>query len=175
MKTEYNETFVQLLAEYNLPYDLAFSVDIPQEVRGILDDEILITDLGITLRSFDSLYKARKSYENQSIIEDNENHFHVDWYIDQPDNKKAFMLGVRTLILLAEKFARTNVRGVRFTFSFQTPELGLAWAKVHNLQEDGDVHYISDRLSFHKRRDGEELGALDRNEQSFWAMLVIDI
>ena len=61
MKTEYNETFVQLLAEYNLPYDLAFSVDIPQEVRGILDDEILITDLGITLRSFDSLYKARKA------------------------------------------------------------------------------------------------------------------
>jgi hypothetical protein len=175
MKTEYNETFEQLLAEYNLPHDLAFSVYIPQEVRRILDDEILVTDLGISLRGFNKLYNAKESSESHSTIEDNENHFHVDWHVAPPDNKKAFMLGVRTLILLAEKFEQANMRGVRFTFSFQTPELGLAWVRHHNLQEDDDKHYISDRLSFHKRRGREELGALDKNEQPFWALLVIDI
>jgi hypothetical protein len=174
MKTAYN-AFKQLLTEYKLPDDLTFSVDIPQAVRNILDDEILVTDLGITLRGFNKLYKAKESYENQSIIEDNENHFHVDQYIDPPNNKKAFMLGVRTLILLAKKFKQANTSDVRFTFFFQTPELGLAWAKVHNLHENGDEHYISDRLSFHKRRDEEELGELERSEQSFGAMLIIDM
>ncbi len=133
MKTEYNETFERLLSQYNLPADLTFSIDIPQEVRSILDDVIVENDLGITLRGFNKLYRAKESSENQSIIEDNENHFHVDWHVDPPDNKKAFMLGVRTLILLAEKFEQSNRRGIRFTFSFQTPELGLAWAKHHNL------------------------------------------
>ncbi len=173
MKTAYNETFKQLLTEYRLPDDLKFSADIPQAVRRILDDEILVTDLGITLRSLNRLYKAKKSYENQSTIEDNENHFHVDWYINPPNNKKAFMLGAKTLILLAKKFEQANIRDVRFTFFFQTPELGLAHAKANNLHEDGDEHYISDRLSFHKRRDEEELDELGRSD--FGAMLVIDI
>jgi hypothetical protein len=60
MKTDCNDTFQQLLTEYNLPADLLFYVDIPAEVQNILNDSILITDLGITLKSFGRLTKQLK-------------------------------------------------------------------------------------------------------------------
>ena len=175
MKTEFNDTFKQLLTEYNLPNDLSFSVDLPTEVQAIFSDQILTTELGITLKSFNGLYKASETWENQSYIEDNENHFHVDRYIDQPDNKKAFMLAVKTLTLLADKFQKDNIKGVRFSLSFQTPELGLQMDKENNLHEDGDEYYINDRLSFHTRREGEDVITINPYEKSFYAILIIDI
>ena len=175
MKTEFNDTFKQLLTEYNLPNDLSFSVDLPTEVQAILSDQILTTELGITLKSFNGLYKATKTWDNQSYIEDNENHFHVDCYIDHPDNKKAFMLAVKTLTLLADKFQKDNIKGVRFSLSFQTPELGLQMDKENNLHEDGDEYYISDKLSFHTRREGEDVITINQYDKSFYAILIIDI
>jgi hypothetical protein len=169
----YNEIFKQFLSEFNLPNDLSFSVDLPKEVQNILEDQILITDLGVTLKSFDRLYEATQNWENQSIIEDNQNHFHVDWYIEPADNKKAFMLGVKTLILLADKFQKEKVNGISFWYSFQTPELGRLWAKQNNLDEEVDEHFISDRLSFYKMRDGENI--ISNNENEFCAILKIDI
>ena len=175
MTTTYNEIFKQLLTEYNLPNDLSFSVDLPIEVIEILNDKISITDLGVTLKSFDRLYKATQDWENQSIIEDSENHFHVDWHIEPADNKKAFMLGVKTLTLLADKFQKENIEGIRFWFSFQTPELGRLWAIENNLDEKDDEHFISDRLSFYKLRDGENIISTSENEDKFCAILTIDI
>lgn len=171
----YNQIFKQLLTEYNLPEDLSFSVDLPTEVKNILDDKILITEFGVTLKSLDKLYKATQDWENQSIIEDNENHFHVDCYIEAPDNKKAFMLGVKTLVLLAEKFKKENFYGFRFWYSFQTLELGRLWAKENNLEDEADEHFISDRLSFYKLREGENVISTNENEYKFWAILIIDI
>jgi len=173
MTTTYNEIFKQLLTEYNLPDD--FSVDLPTEVQTILNDKIIIADLGVTLKSFDRLYKATQDWENQSIIEDSENHFHVDWYIEPADNRKAFMLGVKTLTLLADKFHKEKINDIRFWYSFQTPELGQLWARQNNLEEEGDEHFISDRLSFYKRRDGEEIVSKEQFENKFWAILTIDI
>lgn len=175
MTTTYNEIFKQLLTEYNLPDDFSFSVDLPSEVQEILADKISITDIGVTLKSFDRLYKATQDWENQSIIEDSENHFHVDWHIEPADNKKAFMLGVKTLTLLADKFQKEGIRGIRFWYSFQTPELGRLWAKQNNLDEDDDEHFISDRLSFYKLRDGENIISTNENENKFWAILTLDI
>lgn len=175
MKTMYNERFKQLLTEYNLPDDLSFSVDLPIEVQNLLADKILITDIGVTLKSFDRLYRATQDWENQSIIEDSENHFHVDWYIEPADNKKAFMLGVKTLILLADKFQKERVRGIRFWYLFQTPELGLLWAKQNNFDEEEGEHFISDRLSFYKLRNGESIISTNEIENKFWAMLTIDV
>jgi hypothetical protein len=175
MTTKYNEIFKQLLTEYNLPDDFSFSVNLPTEVQEILADKILMTDFGITLKSFDRLYKASQDWETQSIIEDNENHFHVDWYIEPADNKKAFMLGVKTLALLADKFQKEKVNGIRFWYSFQTPELGLLWAKKNNLDGEDDEHFISDRLSFYKMRDGENIISTNENENEFCAILTIDI
>jgi hypothetical protein len=173
MTTTYNEIFKQLLKEYNLSDDFSFSVDLPTEVQTILDDKILLTDLGITLKSFNRLYKATQNWENKSIIEDSENHFHVDWHIEPADNKKAFVLGVKTLTLLADKFQKEKFSGVRFWYSFQTPELGRLWAKQNNLDEEDGEHFISDRLSFYKLRNGENI--ISTNENPFCAILTIDI
>lgn len=175
MTTEFNNIFKRLLTEYNLPDDLSFSVDLPTEVQKIINDEIVISNLGITLKSFGGLYKATESLDNQSFVEDNENHFHVAWHIDPPDNKQAFVLGVHTLTLLADKFQQNNIKGIRFFLSFQTPELGQQFEKENNLYKEGDEYYISDRLSFHTRRDGEQVITIDNNEKSFGAILIIDI
>jgi hypothetical protein len=175
MSITYNEIFKQLLKEYHLPGDLSFSIDLPAEVHKILTDKIIMTGLGITLESFGGLYKATQDWENQSIIEDNENHFHVDWLIAPADSKNAFMLGVKTLILLAEKFQKERVNGIRFWYAFQTPELGKLWAKHNNLDEEDKEHLISDRLSFYKLREGENKIAANEDGHKFWAILTIDI
>jgi hypothetical protein len=85
------------------------------------------------------------------------------------------MLGVKTLVLLAERFQKEKIYGIRFTFSFQTPGLGRQWAKENNLDEDTDDHFISDRLSFFTRRDGEQIDIIKKNEKQFWALLTIDV
>lgn len=175
MKTTYNEIFKQLLIAYKLPDNLLFSVDLPQEVKNIISDQIVTTDLGITLKSFGGLYKATQDWENQSIIEDNENHFHLDWFIEPADNRKAFMLGVKALTLLADKFQKENITGVRFWYSFQTPELGRLWAMQNNIDEEDDEHFISDRLSFYTLREGENDITINQPENDFWAILTIDI
>jgi hypothetical protein len=112
---------------------------------------------------------------NQSLVEDRENHFHVDWYIEPIENKKAFMLGVKTILLLATKFKHSNIKDIRFVFSYQTPEMGKEFSKGMNHHQEGDKYYVSDRLSFHKRRDGEEVISIDEKDDSHWAILVIDI
>jgi|JI8StandDraft_2_1071088.scaffolds.fasta_scaffold149821_2 hypothetical protein len=173
MTTTYNEMFKQLLTEYNLPEDFSFSIDLPTEVQEILEDKILITELGVTLKSFDRLHRATQDWENQSIIEDSQNHFHVDWLIEPADNRKAFMLGVKTLILLADKFDKEKIKGIRLWYSFQTPELGLLWAKQNNIYEDNDNHFISDRLSFYKLREGEYVVLIVEPENKYWAILTI--
>ena len=175
MRTTYNETFNELLTEYNLPNDFSFPVELPTEIQRILADQILITDLGVTLKSFNRLYNATQDWENQSIIEDNENHFHVDLYIEPADDKKAFMLGVKTLTLLADKFEKENIKGIRFWYSFQTPKLGQIWIKQNEIEEDEEEHFISDRLSFFKIRNGEDVISVEAKENKFWATLIIDI
>jgi hypothetical protein len=175
MTITYNDTFKLLLTEYRLPEDFSFSFELPAEVQSILDDQILITSLGVTLKLFNKLHKATLDWENQSIIEDTENHFHVDWHIEPADNKKAFMLGIKTLTLLADKFQKEEIKGIRFWYSFQTPELGQLMAKQMNLEEDSDEHFISDRLSFYKLRPGENVLSTNESENQFWAILIIDI
>ena len=118
MTTTYNKIFRQLLIDYDLPDDFSFSVNLPSEVQEILNNQIVITELGVTLKSFNRLYIATQHWENQSIIEDSENHFHVECHIQPADNKKAFMLGIKTLTLLADKFRKEQLIGIRFWYSF---------------------------------------------------------
>lgn len=146
----------------------------PKNIKDILNTQILTTDLGVSLNGISKLYPVREKHENKSIIEDFQNHFHVDWYIKNQNNNKAFMLGVKTLCLLAEKFENRKIKGVRFWFSFQTPELAKLLDKSIKLEDDG-MHYISDRLSFYTRRKGEEIISIKKFKKSFWATLIIDV
>ena len=170
MTTTYNDIFKQLLTEYNIPVDFSFNVNIPTEIQNILDSQILTTEFGITLKTFNKLRKSTETWETKSIIEDEENHFHVEWYIEPSDNKEAFKLGVKTLVLLAEKFQKEKINDMRFWFSFQTPELG-----IKSTNRPDEEHFISDRLSFYKRRENEEVVNLEIHDESFCAMLIIDI
>ena len=177
MKITFNKRFELLLREYDLPGDFSFQIEIPEYTQTILDGKILVTEEGITLEPISKgLYKAKEKWENQSIIEDNLNHFHVDWDIEPPDNKKAFMLGIKTLILLAIKFEKQALDGIRFWYHFGTPELTKQWAIAHNLHRgDDEEYFISDRLSFYTRRAGEEIISINSEEDSFNAILIIDI
>ena len=150
----------------------------------MLKDKIVNNTLGITLKSFGKLSRVNlkgKSFIDQyhrkkSYIEDFENHFHVDDYFNPPDSKKSFMLGIKTLIALAEKFEKEKIKGVRFIYYFQTPELGKLW-EIENgfLKYINDEHYINDRLSFFIRRKGEEVVNINNIENRFEANMVIDI
>ncbi len=173
MIIEFNETFASFLDEFEVPENFVFSVDIPTEVQKILDDEIIVSDLGISLKSFKPLYKVTKNSENTSIIEDKTNCFHVDSHISPANNKKAFLLGLKTLLLLADKFEKQDITGVRFWYSFQTPELGRQFFKSIGLGDEDQP--ISDRLSFHTMREGEEIVEINNGEKSFWGILMIDI
>ena len=85
------------------------------------------------------------------------------------------MLGIKTLTLLADKFQRESIKGIRFWYSFQTPEQGQLWAKHNNLDLDNHEYLTSDRLSFYKLRDGENIITDFENINSFWAIMIIDI
>ena len=174
MKIQSNSLFQEMMKEYKLPDNFSFKLKLPKEIKSILNDQILINDLGITLKKSKNLKPGLDKTENKSIVEDFHNHFHVDWYIKDPNNKKAFMLGVKTLYLLAEKFENKKIKGVRFWFSFQTPELAKLLDKSLKQEDDG-AHYISDRLSFYTRRRGEEIINIKKFKKSFWAILIIDI
>jgi hypothetical protein len=175
MIIKYNNTFKHFLIEYRLPADLSFSVRFPQEVKDILNDQISINKFGITLKYTGELGELSEQWQNYSELEDFENHFHVDWLIKPLDNREVFMLGVKTLILLADKFQNQKVKGVRFWYSFQTPELGELWAKDRKLHEDSAEYFLNDRLSFYKRRKGENITGFKKNEKSHWARMIIDI
>jgi hypothetical protein len=148
-----NRTFRELLALYNLPDDFSFPLELPEELKTLLDAPIVQTDRGLTLAPFETNDNTALTGADPAVIEDDANHFHVDWYIDPPDSRQAFMLGVKTIHLLAQKFAAAGIAGMRFVFSFQTPEQGEAQALAAGIHEAGDVYFISDRLSFYKNKD----------------------
>jgi hypothetical protein len=86
------------------------------------------------------------------------------------------MLGIKTLLLLARKFEALAFERIRFWLHFETPELSKQWAIAHHLHRGDDEDYcISDRLSFYTRREGEEIISINPGEDSFNAILIIDI
>ena len=169
MKITFNKTFEDLLNKYKVPADLLFDVELPKNITKRLNDKISITEKGVSLESFSHLRLASEEWDNQSYIEDDENHFHIDDYMD---NKNAFMIATKTLYLLASKFKQARLNDVRFTLSFQTDEMGKNQAIKCGLHEKGDKYYLSDRLSFFKKR-----GATLREdiEDQFTGILIIDI
>lgn len=150
-----NKTFQQLLHEYNLPDDFSFPLELPGEVKQILDSDIVEASWGMTLAWLHKEENITPGEPDPAVIADDANHFHVDWYIDPQETRPAFMLGVKTIHLLALKFAEAGYSGMRFQYSFQTPEQGKSQAIVQGYHEGDDFYYTSDRLSFYKRGPAE--------------------
>lgn len=169
-----NKTYQHLLAEFNLPDDFSFPLELPEELNTLLNAAIVQTDRGYTLAPFETNDKAALTGAAPAVIEDDANHFHVDWYIEPPDSRQAFMLGVKTIHLLAQKFAAAGIAGMRFVFSFQTPELGEAQALAAGMHEADDLYFISDRLSFYKP-DGSAIFPQPEAYDPYEAVLWIEI
>jgi len=157
MEFSYNEQFGKYLNEFSLPEDLDFQLVIPEELQEIIDSSIIETDLGITLDSLNKLRAITESWESVSIMEDFENHFHIDDYFATNEYRMNFMLGVKVLNLLALKFRKAHYSGIRFMYSYQTPKQAEEQSKHNGYHEEGDIYYINDRLSFHRRRAHEPL------------------
>ena len=174
MKIYSNQTFKTLLSEFDIPHNLLFQFDLPKEVKEIVQNDIIETEYGITFKKNNSLYQPNKK-ESKSIIEDNENHFHVDWFLDNATNQEVFKLGIKTILLLAKRIESKRIHNIRLSYSFQTSSMGKNWAIKNGLHEKGDEHYISDRLSFHTKRKGEEVISVDNLQNMFWAILVVDV
>ncbi len=184
MRKYFNGTFRNFLKEYSLPSDLSFSVKFPAGVKKILNDKIVNNSRGITLKSFGVLPKVDKTgtsdiammNRKKSWIENDNNHFHVWWYIEPIDGAKIFMLGIKTIVELAEKFEKRRYKGIRFSYYFQTPELSRLFDVENGLSENADdEHYFSDRLVFFKRRKGEEVKKINNIEYRYGAIMIIDI
>lgn len=174
VQIKYNEQFRTLLKELNLPQNLDFHIDVPKKLQELIDCSIMDTDHGLTLKKLNNLHEIRESWETVSIIEDYENHIHIDSYTESNENKTIFMLGIKTLQLLSLKFIKENFTDVRFTYSFQTPELAEKQSRLNGFHEKDDLYYISDRLSFHRKRQNETL-LDDLTEFQFEAVMTIDI
>ena len=89
MEINFNSTFKSLLDEYKLPSNLDFDVDLPIEVQEILDNNIVADGFGVRFESKWAPF-SKPEPQGQSFFEDFENHFHVDWFIENINNKKAF-------------------------------------------------------------------------------------
>ena len=173
MKVNYNDTFSDLLAEYNLPGDLSFTCPIPADISKMLNSPIIETELGITIGAGNKLRICREPWETRSSIEYDENHFHVDSFAGS--EQEAFKLGIKTLLLLAEKFVAAAIPGIRLLFSFQPPSLALQEAIYRNSHTSTDEYFISDHLTFYRKRYGEEPVANDTFSNKYYALLTIDI
>lgn len=67
------------------------------------------------------------------------------------------MLGLKSLIIFANKFKTEKIPGVSFLYSFNTPELRQLLAGQNKIDKDYNEILIRDRLSFLKLRDGENV------------------
>jgi hypothetical protein len=169
MKISVNNTFKKLLEEYWLPEDLNFKIVLTKEIEKILSSKILYDAKGVGLE-----YSGKCSSDN-SYDEDLQNHFHVDGYIknSKEPSKDAFVLGIKTLMELAKRFEREKLNNIQFSYSFQSPEMVKVWCRENGIKDDD--HYTSDRLSFHKKREGQVVVNDSLFNDKHWAFLLIDL
>lgn len=172
MEIKFNSTFKLLLEKFNLSTDLDFKFDLPIEVQQMLSDKIIVNEFGLGLES-NWKPSPYAHPDEQCFHEDNQNHFHVDWYIKDISNENAFGIGVKTLIDFAKRFKNEKIENIQLTYSLQTPEMGCALAKMINI--DDDEHSISDGLSFHTKRTGQIVVDGDLFNNEYYAFLTIDI
>ena len=147
-------------------------VVIPNEIEDLLNEEIVKTKFGVTLNCWKNKLTKPSTHENMSIIEDNVNHFHVDTNAIPQNEETAFKLGIKTAILLLQKFAINGFANIQISYSFHTKEMSKQMDKDLNCEVE-DEYYYGDRISFHQVRKGEELRG-DLEGFKYNAMLILE-
>lgn len=163
----------KMLRKYNLTLNESIE-NLPDEIDLILSEKVFRNEYWVRLKKH---FIPDKSYNylEKSYYEDENNHFHVDWYIPQKSIKHKLSLAIYTLKKLAEKFEKDNVLWVRFCLSFQTPSMWKKFAIQNDLHEDWNKYYVSDRLSFYTLREWEEVLSIENINDNDNAILIIDV
>ncbi|MFN0188932.1 MAG: hypothetical protein ACKVQV_09540 [Bacteroidia bacterium] len=172
MKIAFNKTFQLLLDKFNLPADLNFQIELPLDIQKKLTDKIIFTgnDLGL---AGGWTPKLANDPLQQSYQEDFANHFHVDMFVEDDDEKQVFEIGVKTLVELAKRFQKEKISNVQLSYSLMTPEKRKLLDKEHNI--DDDEHIISDRLICHIKRPGQIVVNESLFNSEYEAILTIDL
>jgi hypothetical protein len=103
LKKYSNKLFQKLKKQFGIENIKKVNVVVPAEVKQLLNEEIVETEYGITFKCWEDKIGPSK-HSNKSIVEDNVNHFHVDCDAIPNNEETAFKLGIKTVILLYEKF-----------------------------------------------------------------------
>jgi len=147
-------------------------VILPEEVKELLNERIISTEFGVTLNCWKEKLGTPAQFETKSIVEDNVNHFHVDSDAIPNDEETAFKLGIKTSVLLFQKFQQNGFNDIRISYSFHTRKL----SKQIDIDQNRIVeekYYYGDRISFHQIRKGEKvIGDLEGFKYN--AMLILE-
>lgn len=173
MNITFNKTFKRLYKEYQLSDEIISSTKVSDDLQRMIDRRIFIKKDRIFVPPLGQIFTVADNTRNLSEIEDFNNHFHVAYYAKPKNNKATFMLAIKALTLLANKFDKRKIEGIRFWLTFETKEMSEHWSKANNLHERGDKYNINERLTFYKRRDNEHIIEIDE-KYTTTAIFIID-
>lgn len=173
MKLKSNKIFEQLKQKFEVEEVEKIDIELPLKVKEILNEEIVETEYGITLKCWEHKFRASRINENNSIFEDNENHFHIDHFSENEKENEVFKLGVKTIYLLADKFKRKGYKNMEFSYSFHTKQMSKQFDVDKNLTIESQ-YFFGDRLSFNIIDPNKAIRA-DLETYLYNAMLTIEI
>jgi hypothetical protein len=171
LKKYSNKLFQKLKKQFGIENIKKVNVVVPAEVKQLLNEEIVETEYGITFKCWEDKIGPSK-HSNKSIVEDNVNHFHVDCDAIPNNEETAFKLGIKTVILLYEKFKNEGFSKMQISFSFHTIEMSKQMNKDLNIENEDD-HFFGDRISFNRVREGEKIRA-NLEDFKYNSMLILE-
>lgn len=78
--------------------------------------------------------------------------------------------------LLALRFKKEWLKGIRVWFSFQSKDMAIEWAKEYWIYDKHDFHAMNDRISFYlMRQHTVVIPEQDINSVTSAALITIDI
>ncbi len=174
MNIKANSTFYKLCNDWNIPHDLHFACILPESITQFINRGIIINEIGLIGHSYSQLNLVDE-INNESIVEDDSNHFHIDGFEPNLSAEMQFRYGIYTIIKLAEQAQLLNLTGICFTYVFQTVEMANRFEQHLNFEGFKIAGNISDRISFHKIRGQESNWMQISDDNEFYAEMMLVI
>lgn len=175
MKISANTAFYSLCDAWNIPHDLNISCNLPDSITQFINRGIIINEIGLIGHSLSQLTMIDE-INNESIVEDDSNHFHIDGFEPNLSAEMQFRYGICIIIKLAEQARQLNLSGICFTYVFQTVEMANQFEQHLNFEGFKIANTTSDRISFHKIRDQQPNLAEISDDNAFYTemMLIVE-